>query len=154
MTKLETETVELLNVLNATGYDWLASEIIDVINQGHVELAPDDQLQAARGRVAVKDDSALELIADFADATPLLGLEQVKAARSVVEARFSRANEMLLASVQHLATITGGKHSPEIHFLEGDERRRVTIEETERLSSLADELHDALASWTASADDK
>lgn len=154
MAKLEPETVQLIEILSTAGFDWLVTELIQIVNQGRPSVVGENELFQARKRVDDYDDSAINASDGFDDGRELEGREQIEAVISLVQGRFAFAAEMIIASQQHLETISGGKFASRLVFSSEGEKRSVTADDMSALNETVDGLKAALRSWGDNIDDK
>lgn len=155
MAEIDSRVRGLVSTLMASGFAWLANEIVEVIEAGRrdgSELDTDVKQQ----RTTINSSDARELrrtqysaerifsatIREESTATPFSGDEQVKLAVEIIRRRLVSATDMLNASGNALSRIMDRPVRMQV-IADGDARDHNTsgiIEARSRLEKLSDEL--------------
>jgi hypothetical protein len=108
MAVIDPRLLPLIEVLAASGADWLAFELFDGLHVGQAPEDSDEELN--RARLAVREFRNDERLPEEPDlqtptATPIVGDEQIEWAARYVAGRISDSIRMLEASLDHLESI-------------------------------------------------
>ena len=154
MAQVDSRLQPLFAALNEAGFDWLVSEIIDLIDEGRPSLATEHDLASARAKVSLQSETPGEIAIESEDIETFLGDEQVRLAADLLEARFESLAQMLKESEDSLGTIARRRKSllavPAPAFLVSDEVRTISPQMIIQLSNDIGNLIDALQSWVSS----
>jgi hypothetical protein len=158
MARLDERLLPLLEILGASGADWLAFELVEGIRAGRIDEESTDALERARTSVPERLTEAVRTSEDTAEIpqpVDLVGDEQIDWAMEYVNARLGDSLEMLESSLEGLDAILQGVPGTELPartditlvLQDGEEYLQVdrsaaadAIQELERLTS-------ALSNW-------
>jgi hypothetical protein len=163
MAVIDRRLLPLIELLSASGADWLAFEILDGIRAGRPAEDSDEELSDARRAVSAFRQEGVPLAERehgqaFVD--PIVGDDQIDFSANYVFDRLSDSIQMLESSLAHLDKVVakprGETSSPiangvEISLrIEGSEMAASRTQTRQALTKLA-ELREALTEWAGEA---
>jgi hypothetical protein len=141
----------LFAVLSEAGYDWIVTEILAAIRQGHARLATENELQYVRKKIDRQDDTGESLEEELDAPEPILGDEQIDLAIKLVTGRFLNVNAMLDETRKNLRYMSGNLAvGPNIAFQIDGETRSVALGDMFELSQQIARLNASLKAWSDS----
>jgi len=154
MAQVDSRLQPLFAAMNAAGYDWIVSEILDVIRQGRSKIAIESDLENVRAKIDQQDE-APESISEEIDVTEMLGGDdQIDLVVGLIKARFDSLAPMLNESKERLGIISARSeaHSsePKLVFQIDGENRFVTPHAIAELSENVEKLNNGVSDWAKS----
>lgn len=156
MAELERETLELIGVLNQSGFEWLSAEILVGLRLGRTNLASEEHMRKVRKKVSSGDDERDDFPYEDEHDDILLGEEQVKVAVDVVKNRLTVASRMLLQCEINLKKIRAQDAASEpestpIRFGLFEDARSVPSASIASMTEMVDEIAVSLDKWRSAS---
>jgi hypothetical protein len=154
MIQIDSRLQPLFVVMNDAGFDWIVSEILESLRQGHPRLASKNELESIRAKIDHHDETPEDVPADSEFVEPIVGDDQIDFVVNLVRGRFEEITGMLEEASKNLRLISATSESPaaepKIAFQVDDEIRFITSKDTADLSEHINRLNANISAWAES----
>jgi hypothetical protein len=162
MAVLDPRILDLIETLTAARMDWLAFELIEAIQTGHMPIETPDTLAVTRRKVREDDQPKAtgepKLVSQ--ESQPIEGDDQIDWAAKYVAERLSATLAYLTQSIENLDAIAGGDvknpaamsedaGEPLVVLADGDVQRKAGRAEVDAAIAALPQLRHSLKAWSA-----